>query len=62
MLRSLKNLDSELRQLTEQISAQEKEFGSRDYVFSEFRRRKTEHERANSEVTASQSSLKVIFA
>lgn len=58
--RSLKNLNSELRQLEQQIVAQEKELGSRDHVFSEYRRRKVDFERAFSEVTGVQSSLKVI--
>jgi chromosome segregation ATPase len=58
--RSLKNLNSELRQLEQQIVAQEKELGSRDHVFAEYRKRKADFERAFSEVTGVQSSLKVI--
>ncbi|EFX80525.1 putative SMC6, structural maintenance of chromosome protein 6, copy B [Daphnia pulex] len=56
--KSLKNLNSELRQLEQQIVAQEKELGSRDHVFAEYRRRKVDYERAFSEVTGVQSSLK----
>lgn len=58
-IRSLKNLNSELRQLKEQIAAQEKEYGSREYVLNEYRRRKVDYERACSEITCSQGSLKV---
>lgn len=57
--RSLKALNSELRQIKEQISAQEKEYGSRDHVMTEYRRRKKEFERANDEVLGSKSSLMV---
>lgn len=57
--RSVKNLNSELRQIKEQVAAQEKEYGSREYVLNEYRRRKVDYERANSEVANSQRSLKV---
>ncbi|XP_057377924.1 structural maintenance of chromosomes protein 6-like [Daphnia carinata] len=56
--KSLKNLNSELRQLKEQIVAQEKEYGSPEYVLNEYRRRKADYERALSEITCSQGSLK----
>lgn len=57
--RSLKTLSSELRQIKEQIAAQEKEYGSRDHVMREYHRHKQEYERANQEVTSSQNSLRV---
>lgn len=59
MSRSLKNLNSEHRHIMEQVAAQEKEYGSRDYVFNEYQRRKEDFDRANSEVKNSQRSLKV---
>lgn len=58
-LRSLKTLNSELRQIKEQVAAQELEYGSREHVLNEYRRRQTDYERANSEVRNSQRSLKV---
>ncbi len=57
--RSQKTLKSELRQIIEQVAAQEKEYGSREYVLGEYRRRKADHERALSEVFNSRRSLQV---
>ncbi|EFX80391.1 putative SMC6, structural maintenance of chromosome protein 6, copy A [Daphnia pulex] len=55
--KSLKNLYSELRQLEKEVVAQEKELGSRDHVYAEYRRRNADYERAYLEVTRVQSSL-----
>jgi len=57
--RSLKTLNSELKQIIEQLKSQEKEFGTREYVLTEFRRRKQAYDAASSEVINSQRSLKV---
>ena len=55
----MKSLTSELKQITEQVAAQEKEFGSREYVVGEYNRRVEEYNRAKVEVQNSQKSLKV---
>ena len=57
--RPLKTLCSELNQVIEQLAAQEKEFGTREYVLKEYRRRKQAYDAASCEVVNSQRSLKV---
>ena len=57
--RSLKTLNSELKQIIEQLKSQEKEFGTREYVLTEYRRRKQAYDAASNEVVNSQRSLKV---
>ena len=57
----MKQLNAELRRITEQVAAQEKEYGSREYVLSEYRRRRVEFDQANSEVCNLQRSLKVVI-
>lgn len=52
-------MHSELKRIKEQVATQEKEFGSKDYVLSEFARRRKDFERAEKEVGNSQRSLKV---
>jgi len=56
--KTLKTLNCELKQIILQLQSQEKEFGTREYVLTEYRRRKQGYDAASSEVINSQRSLK----
>ena len=59
IFRSLKSLHTELKQIVEQLSNHEKEYGSREHVLTEFLRRKEDYDRAKTEVQNSTKSLQV---
>ncbi len=52
-------MNAELKQIMEQLTNHEKEYGSREFVLNEFVRRKGDYDRAKEEVLNSTKSLHV---
>ena len=50
-------MNSELKEIEEQLTRHENEYGTREFVLNEFVRRKTDYDRAKEEVSNSQRSL-----
>jgi len=55
----LKSLNLELKQITDQVAAREREFGTRESVFAEYEKRVKDVERSRIEVTSVQQTTQV---